>query len=150
MKAFKDSGGRPWVVEVNVTTARRVKALLGVNLLTLVGRDGAKALGDLLDDHFTLVDVLYVLCLDQAGAEGVTDEGFGRLMGGDVLEAAADAFLEALIDFFPNPRERAGLRAVIGKAREVRDLELTAREARLAGVSPAEILKRLSGTSPAS
>jgi len=150
VKAFKDSGGRPWVVEVNVTTARRVKALLGVNLLTLVGRDGAKALGDLLDDHFTLVDVLYVLCLDQAGAEGVTDEGFGRLMGGDVLEAAADAFLEALIDFFPNPRERAGLRAVIGKAREVRDLELTAREARLAGVSPAEILKRLSGTSPAS
>jgi len=104
MKAFEDARGRTWVLAVNVVTCRRVKARLDIHLPGLA-EDRAKGLVELLGDALRLVDVLYVLCQDQAEKAGVTDEQFGEAMAGDALAAAADAFVEAWTDFFHGPQQ---------------------------------------------
>lgn len=120
MKAFKDNLGRRWDVAINVATAGHVKTLTGVNLYKLID-DGCRPLGLLLEDPCKLVDVLYVLVKDQADREKVTDEDFGRAFSGDSLEAAAEAFLGELTDFFPGAKVRKALTTILAKSRALRD-----------------------------
>lgn len=120
MHAFTDNQERPWTLEIHVGALKRVKALCGVELHKLVD-DELKPLAALVADPVKLVDVLYVLCQEQAVEKGLTDEDFGRAMAGDTLEQATDAFVEELIDFFPDARVRAGLRKMLSTARQVKD-----------------------------
>lgn len=152
MKTFKDNAGRTWTVAVNVAAVKRCRALVGVDLYGLVD-DGFAGLGKLLNDPVTLVDVLYVLCKDEADKQGITDEDFGRAMAGDALGAAADAFVEEFTDFFPDPRVRAGLKGVVEKGRAVAALVLEESARRIERVDPASEARRLtasSGGAPAS
>jgi hypothetical protein len=48
----------------------------------------------------------------------VTDEQFGRSLGGDSLEKAAHAFVDGLLDFFPT-RQRTLLQQLMQKQREL-------------------------------
>jgi hypothetical protein len=140
MRTFQDNAGRTWTVALSIWTVKRVRDVLGVDLLDLGGqtvwptrtREGEQLPGNLLSrliaDPILLVDVLYVACKDQADAAGVTDEQFGRAMAGDSIDAATRAFLEELADFTPSPRDRARARKVlaatwrmIDKAQDVLD-----------------------------
>ena len=132
MRTFKDDAGRTWSLTLNVWTVKKVRDLLGVDLLDLGGdaatRDKPGLLFRLIADPVLLVDVLYVVCKDQADGASVTDEQFGRAMGGDAIDAATRAFLEELADFTPSPRDRARARkviettwAMIDKAQDVLD-----------------------------
>ena len=117
MRTFNDNAGRTWSLTLNVWTVKKVRDLLGVDLLDLGGeaatRDKPGLLFRLIADPVLLVDVLYVVCKDQADGASVTDEQFGRAMGGDAIDAATKAFLEELADFTPSPRDRARARKVI-------------------------------------
>lgn len=160
MKSFRDGGGRLWTLAVNVASVRRVKGLVGVNLYALV-EDGCKGLGALLGDPLALADVLYCLCKEQADAAGVSDEEFGQALYGDAIEAAADALVEELIDFFPDPARRENLRKVARAAKGLQERLLAREAARLAGLDldalAGEVERRSrppgssrsSGTSPA-
>lgn len=123
MHIFKDNHGRDWCIAINVTTAKRCKAFVGVDLYGLVD-ERFERLDKLLGNPCDLVDVVYCLCKDDADKLGVSDENFGRGMGGDSLQRAADAFMAELIDFFPDPRVRAGLTKVLEKSRTLRNLLL--------------------------
>ena len=117
MRTFRDNAGRNWNLALNVWTVKAVRDLLGVDLLDL-GADRPAGheknlLLRLIGDPVLLVDVVYVLCKDQADAAGVTDEQFGRAMAGDVIDQATKGFLEDLADFTPSPRDRARARKVI-------------------------------------
>lgn len=152
MKAFKDNAGRTWLVSINVAAVKRCRALCDVDLYGLVD-DKFEGLSRLLGDPVSLVDVLYCLCKDEADKLGITDEDFGRGMGGDSLAVASDAFLEELTDFFPDPRVRAGLRKVLAAGRTVRDRLLDHLDLKLDGIDPDAEARRLiasSGNSPAS
>jgi hypothetical protein len=83
--------------------------------------DGFKPLGALVGDPVMLADVLYCLCKDEADAKQITDEDFGRALGGDAITLATDAFLEELIDFFPEARARSSLRKIVAESKKVRD-----------------------------
>jgi hypothetical protein len=120
MRTFKDSGGRAWKIDITVAQVKRVRAELKLDLLGLVD-DRLQPLERLLADPVTLVDLIYVLCSEQADKDGVTDEQFGRAMAGDAIEAAAEAFVGALSDFFPS-RQREALRAVVAKQKELKDV----------------------------
>jgi hypothetical protein len=129
MRTFKDNAGRTWSLTLNVWTVKKVRDLLGVDLLDLGeraeppnGDPARRSLGEggkpgllfrLIADPVLLVDVIYVVCKDQADSAPVTDEQFGRAMGGDAIDAATKAFLEELADFTPSPRDRARARKVI-------------------------------------
>jgi hypothetical protein len=152
MKTFKDNAGRTWIVAINVAAIKRVRGLAGVDLFGLVD-DGFKGLAKLLGDPIELVDVLYVLCKDEADKIGVSDEDFGRAMAGDAIGSASDAFLEELTDFFPDPRVRAGLRKLIETSRKVRDRMLDRMDERIATIDPDAEARKLidsSTSSPAS
>lgn len=100
MACFKDINGKSWEVRITPTSMRRVKQLLGLNISTCL-QDEFKTLQEIFSDPITVVDLLYALCKPEADASRISDEQFGEAMVGDVLPAAANAFLEALADFFP-------------------------------------------------
>jgi len=124
-RRFTDTDNRPWTIELNVHAVKRVRDLLGVDLLDLGGSDGDKPEDQLvfrlIADPVLLVDVLYVVCQEQASAASVDDAAFGRAMAGDAIDAATRALLEELADFTPSPRDRARARKVIAATWELID-----------------------------
>ena len=107
--SFKDTEGREWNLAITIATVRRVRKDLDVDLLN---KDMAAVLETVVCDPVMLCDVLFLIVEKEAQRLGVNDEAFGEAMGGDALEEGAKAFLGALGDFTPNPRDRAR----VGKA----------------------------------
>jgi hypothetical protein len=139
-------------VAINVAAIKRVRGLLNVDLYKLVD-DGFKPLGELVSDPVRLADVLYCLCKDEADARHVSDEDFGRALYGDAITLAADAFVEELIDFFPDARTRAGMRKLSAAGKKVKARLLDHAEAVLDQLDPeAEAQKLIAsfGSSPGS
>lgn len=135
MRSFKDNEGREWVVAVNVTGIKRCRGLLKIDLLGLLD-DKLEGLSRFLSDPIALVDVVYVLCKDQADGRGVSDEDFGRAMAGDAIARASAAFVEEYADFSQDPRLREMIRAVIAKARAMEDRVREYQTTRLAEIDP--------------
>jgi hypothetical protein len=152
MRTFNDNAGRTWTIAINVAAIKRVRGLLNIDLYKLVD-DGFRPLGELVSDPVRLADVLYCLCKDEADARHVSDEDFGRALYGDAITLAADAFVEELIDFFPDARTRASLTKVLAAGRKLRDRLLDHAETVLDRLDPeAEAQKLIAsfGSSPVS
>lgn len=125
MKCFKDNQGRSWTIAVNVAAVKRVRSLLDVNLLDVVRLDAnnnpnVDLLEQLASDPVLLCDVIYCICKPDADAQNISDEDFGRAMGGDVIERATTALLEELIDFFPEAK-RLVLRKLMNAGEKVKN-----------------------------
>jgi len=168
MRSFKDNADRTWSLTLNVYAVKKVRDLLQVDLLDL-SDSGAHStslgagekpdnglLYRLIADPVLLVDVLYVVCQEQADEAGVTDEQFGRAMSGDAIDGATKAFLEELADFTPSPRDRARARKVIDatwklidRAQDVLDARADA-ELERAAEAALSALGNSSGNLPAS
>lgn len=136
MKQFTDTKGRVWDVELNVRQMKRVRDVLGVDLVNVIqaGKDGAVAtdtLDRVANDPIILVDILWVLCEEQAKAAGVTDADFGSSLAGDSISEATRAFLDELVDFFPGAR-RLFLKKAVDLARKYEAESLGALEKALA------------------
>lgn len=152
MHSFQDNAGRTWTVAINVAAVKRVRGLVHIDLYKLID-DGFKPLAALVADPVQLADVLYCLCQDEADAKNVSDEDFGRALAGDAITLAADAFVEELIDFFPDARARASLTKVLAAGRKVRDRLLDHAETVIETLDPETEASKLIasfGNSPAS
>ncbi len=151
MKTFKTADGKAWDIRINVAAIKKVRDLVKVDLYAMLG-EGFQSLAKLLNDPVTLVDVVYVLCKDQADKDGVTDEDFGRGMAGNVILDATNAFTEELVDFFPNPSVREQLRDALRKSKRVMDLMLAKTAKDLGEIDPekeaAKIIATLESKSP--
>lgn len=119
MHTFKDNEGRTWVVSIHVAAIKRCRAELGIDLPALVSGDGFAGLSRLISDVVALVDVLYLLCRDDAEKRGVSDVDFGRSLAGDAIHHATAAFVEEFIDFFPDAHVRQALRKVVDASRRL-------------------------------
>lgn len=137
MRSFTDTAGRTWTVALPVSTLKRVRALVGVDLPSVL--DG-RLLDQLLRDPVLLCDVVYAVCKPEADARGVSHEDFLGAMYGDVIGAAMDALLEELADFFPSPRDRANIRRVVELSRAVMERARDLMEERLAHLEPTTLL----------
>jgi len=120
MHSFTDNEGREWHLEVTINDVRRLRRDVGVDLVEVVTGDLAERLRN---DVVLLCDVIYALCADQAEKAGVSDEGFGRALAGDVIDDATRALLEELADFFPGRRGKA-LRAMIERIDRLEEMAL--------------------------
>jgi len=99
MKTFHDTTGREWTIELNVASVKRVRSLLGVDLLAL--HAGQPPLITCLgSDVCLLCDVLFALVKPQADAAQVSDEQFGQGLGGAALLDGQQALYAELADFF--------------------------------------------------
>ena len=143
MRTFVDNAGRTWTVSITVDSIKRVKGLLGVNLLDAVGGD---LLEKLVGDPVLLCDVVFALCKPQAEQASVSDEDFGRSMAGDAIERATTALLEDLVDFFPGLR-RSLLAKALAKLRAMEAVAFQAAEKRLDDPSlEAQVLAAVNGS----
>lgn len=110
MKTFNDNIGRSWDVTINVSAVKRVRDLVGVDLLEVV--EGT-LIERLIRDPILLCDIVYAVCKPQADEREVSDEAFGQAMAGDAIEHATTALLEELVSFCPSPRDRKNLGRVL-------------------------------------
>ncbi|HUT10070.1 MAG TPA: hypothetical protein VMY35_17345 [Phycisphaerae bacterium] len=108
MKTFKDRKGREWMIDVNLTSIARVHDLCGVKLTDLadVKSPTDSLVFRLLDDPLLQFNVLHALLMPQMEAKGIEPEDFGAAMAGDPIDDATTAVLGAVVDFFPNQRDR--------------------------------------------
>jgi hypothetical protein len=127
MQKFVDRSGRVWVVEIDVATIKRVRAMTDINLLSVVEGD---LIEQLMNDPITLCDVLYAICQPQAISQNVSDESFGQGLAGDVISDATAALLAGLVAFFPEPRRRL-LQQAASKYRDVQTKAMAMVERRL-------------------
>lgn len=78
MKSFTDNTGRAWLVNVNVGTIKRVRALCGVDLANIISiESGQKPKIELLER-----------------------------LASDAIEFATSALLDEIIDFFPEAKRK--------------------------------------------
>ena len=145
MRQFTDTKERVWDVELNVRQMKRVRDVLGIDLVNVIqaGKDGAVAtdtLDRVANDPILLVDILWVLCEGQAKAAGVTDDDFGSSLAGDSVSDATRAFLDELVDFFPGAR-RLFLKKAVDLARKYETENLEVLEKALASPEFEERLK---------
>lgn len=118
MRTFKDNKDRAWALNVDVNAMRRVRTGAQFNL---AGKDFASILGDLLADPVMLCDVVYYVCKPEADRLGVSLEDFGAAMTGDPFEVAVKALSEEMVNFTPNPRDRARAQKVLEAAWNLQD-----------------------------
>lgn len=112
MKTFNDNAGRTWTITITVDAIKRVEGLIkGVNLANLTDGD-PPLLTRLETDVVLLCDVIFALVKPQADQLDVSDEEFGKAMGGDAIMAAHDVFWEELTGFFRQLRRTDTARAI--------------------------------------
>ena len=145
MKTFTDNKGRVWEVELNIRQMKRVRDVLGIDLVNVISanKDGSVSTDTLervANDPILLVDILWVLCEGQAKAAGVTDDDFGSSLAGDSIADATRAFLDELVDFFPGAR-RLFLKKAVDLARKYETENLEVLEKALASPEFEERLK---------
>ncbi len=99
MPKFHDAHDTPWTIELTVASIKSIRRLADVDLLRLDEGD-PPLITRLSTDPVLLCDVVFAACAAQAQERGITDEDFGRAMGGDALAAAHAALTGALTDFF--------------------------------------------------
>lgn len=110
---FTDSAGRTWLIEITGQTVCDLIKYQDVDLRAIFDPD-ARVIERLTTDVVLLCNVLYVMCKQDCARRGVTDEDFGRSMNRAALDAAEDAIYEALLLFFPRPRQQMLLRTLLG------------------------------------
>ena len=102
MATFKDAKERVWALELDPTVADEIAAEKG---LDLIDPDRLTEVFSKLGMGSTrlLVEVLYMLCHEQAEAKQITPEDFGRAMKPKALQEAFVALQEAVSDFSQSP-----------------------------------------------
>lgn len=156
---FTDTADREWKLSLDWDLHEQVKEREGVILLSL-GDDDCALLARLHTDFALLVNILWILCEDQAEANGVIDtenlpatRQFAKGLGGDVLENASEALVAAVIDFFPNRGQRESLAALTEKARETNRIVTEALHEKVTSLDPASLAQSFidsAGNSPPS
>lgn len=116
---FKDNKGREWFIEFTIGTAREIKKRLDVDLM-----ETEKALVQLSENDFALMDATWLAIEGQAKTQGVDTKEFENSLGGKEIEAITTAFIEALINFTPSQATKAALKKTLAAMTEA-EAELT-------------------------
>jgi hypothetical protein len=98
------AGGHEWRVRLTLGLVGRLRSDAGFDLGAAAG-GGELARVLFGGEPETLGRVLWTLCRDEAQARGLTaPEAFYEMFGPEELDAAADALMEAVTDFFHRGR----------------------------------------------
>jgi len=113
MANFSDLNGRNWVVTLDVYSIKQIKKELEVDLLD---EKVHETLQRIAEDIVLAIDVLYLAMKEKLDTANVSELEFGKSLAGDCLNDAVGALVEALVDFFPNPRKREFTKKMWDKA----------------------------------
>jgi isopropylmalate/homocitrate/citramalate synthase len=115
MRSFKDTNGVEWKIAVNVLTIKRVHADTGVRLDEIF--DGKESVQEFLSDQVAFADVMASLLRPQIVERKMIADDLLVAMDDSTIEAASDALIEEVADFFREPR-RTMLRELLAKMRQ--------------------------------
>jgi hypothetical protein len=116
---FTDAKGREWRIALTYGVMQQVKEDLGIDLL-VVQNGVVQSQG--LNDLKAFVNLLFVVCEDQAKEQSLSDVDFGRSLDGTSLKEAFAAFQAEYDDFFQfSPVTQEILRTSLGIAKEATD-----------------------------
>lgn len=115
MSSFTDTRGEKWNIAVNFGTAHKLKQELDIDLLSHLKepKEAMFFMASLGDDPFKLGQIIYTLSKPEK--EGLTVDDLFSALDQEKAEEAYQAFMEAVIDFFPT-RLRAQLKKLYGKS----------------------------------
>lgn len=147
MAKFTDALERTWdIPHFDPINIAEVQHRLGVSLYTLTAGK-MENLRDLFENVPLFFNVIFVLVEDQARGRGVDDRSFAKgMVGGDVAEAAKDAFWDELLFF--SPKKLRELLARMRTQMEVIQSETTITDEQIKS-GLIDGLKKLSGSSSA-
>jgi hypothetical protein len=117
VSAFTDTNNRQWQLNVTGAEMLRFKRELGVNICDYAA-EGLQPLMRLCEDLEKFVGCLWILVGEQADKRGVDEMELARGLAGDSLFEAHKAFIQAVIDFSSDARQREALHALFNKALE--------------------------------
>lgn len=141
MSTFTDTAGRTWLIEITIDAIRRVRGLLGADLLRLL--EGEPPLLTRLQIDIELrLDVTFALLKPEADARGIDSEDFARAMGGQAIADAEDAFWRALVSFFQSLRRPETLQA-IEKQQKMHAAALAAAAAKLEAIDIHHVARKI-------
>lgn len=137
-RTFKDDLGHEWTVDITVSTLKRVRLLVNGftfdDLISTPAKQTQKELEaavqplrDFLDDTVRFSEVLYAILKPQAEAKSLTHEQFDDGFVGHAIGLAKEAFLQALMDFFPQAPKRMMTRGLMEEAKRMTVMEDAAR-----------------------
>ncbi len=117
MHKFTDAKGREWRIELTYGVLDQIKDDLGIDLLDV--QNGGAQSQKLGFDLRAFINLLFVVCEDQAKEAAIDDVAFGRSLGGSSLKEAFDAFQAEYVDFFQfSPATQEILTTSLGTAKE--------------------------------
>jgi hypothetical protein len=152
MHIFRDSEGREWPLTLTISSAKRVRDLVGADLLQPEAGD-PPLLTRLGTDVVLLCDLVFALVKPQADERGISDEQFGQALGGAAVLAAQSALYEELSDFF-REAGRPELTKAVAAQRNLIKRAIARIEKRLDNLDPDKVLDQTlgnpSGNSPGS
>jgi len=132
---FKDNEGREWSLALNGWQLKNLKERINFD-----ARDSQSIL-QAANDPAILCDVLFVLCEDQCKAAGVSGRQFGESLGGDAIESAAEAYIQATIDFFPQ-RQRQAIQMMLAKMKETQNRAMEMAKEKLTGAEMEKLITK--------
>lgn len=112
---FKDKKGTEWNLELSVGLIKQIYKDTGMDL-DLIVKDAKKLSAIVAEEPKKLAEILWVMCAEQATAENITPEDFGRRLVRDVIDTASNALIKSIILFYP--RGSAG-QVLAGKLPEI-------------------------------
>ncbi len=131
MPKFTDKIGTEWTVELDLPMIRAIKANehfhdeegnpLDLLIVTKDKKAGKAMFERLQTDLELMVDLLFVVCQEQAEKAKVPSEDFGRRQDLETIKNGVEAFMEAYIDFFPKDL-RQKMRNALKIARETTEV----------------------------
>lgn len=107
------NNGQAFTLELDTPLIREVRKELDIDLVAADMSGEAKAASDIA----TLVDVLWILCREQAEKNGISADVFGRGIKGDSWEAAVLALRRAIAFFSPSSSRSIRLAQIAAEER---------------------------------
>jgi len=141
MASFTDAQSREWQIFIDVPTVKKLKQHKLDILAIFTGK--MEVFEQVIGDPIQLVDTLWIVCEDQIRERGIDEVGFAKALYGDALMNAAEALVEGVCTFFPNPKQRAALRALLRKSKEVGDLMIDQAMKQIEGMNLDDLAKAL-------
>lgn len=106
---FKDSEGDEWTILLSVGLVEDVKEFAGVDL-PLMMKDPKAFSTLMMEDPKRLVMAMYIMLEKQVKDRGLSERQFGKRFDRATLDRCTDAFIDAIIAFYPRGSAGRGLR----------------------------------------
>lgn len=145
MKTFKDMAGGEWELSLNFAAVKRVKDLLGIDLLSIdKATDGQQPLMTVLETDITkMVEVVIAILRPALKVKDMADSAFEELIDGDTLTQMHDAFWDEVLAFYQSLR-RNDLAKAVEKQRSLVTAAVATMTERIEAIDVTKIVGELS------